>query len=365
MSTVRELHDEAMRLSQLALVARQKGDFEKAKELARQALKYEKDAADLIPEDKSSEPTRSILYQSSASLAFQFEDFNAARRLIAKGLSGYPPPKIQEKLSELLQKVDFEEHLQEKNMMLEDNDLQLSLDGKTVSSGLMPYSEFIRRIQAVNSIIDHSTQRLMHRPYQKAGRVSKEYKLFTQFISAPLQGSFAITFKLVVPKGQQMSLDVNATRLIDEILKGFELINMNNEEELKNLIKEEPYYVNFVSSSRVIAPDGNDIKLVGLSSKTKKVSLTRRSQEIQLLPEGLKEEVNIHKILSVEGILDYANSRKGDTIGLTAEDKKTYSISVKEGMEDLVRSYYKQFVKVTGTRVGRKIYLTDIEPVND
>jgi hypothetical protein len=68
MSTVRELHDKAMHLAQLALLARQQGKLEEAKDLARQACVLETKAADMIPEDEDSEPTRSILYQSAASL---------------------------------------------------------------------------------------------------------------------------------------------------------------------------------------------------------------------------------------------------------------------------------------------------------
>ena len=80
MKTVRELHDEAMRLANLAMVARHKQDWPQAEALARQSYEYELQAAELLAEGKESEPTRSILYRSSASLAYQFKDFATAQR---------------------------------------------------------------------------------------------------------------------------------------------------------------------------------------------------------------------------------------------------------------------------------------------
>jgi len=112
MKSVRELHDKAIELAQLALVARQSGDLSKAENLAYQAYEYEVQAADLVPEGKSSEPTRSILYRSAASLAYQCKEFQIAQRLIAKGLSGYPPPQIEQELKDLYEQINFEYHLQ-------------------------------------------------------------------------------------------------------------------------------------------------------------------------------------------------------------------------------------------------------------
>ena len=91
MTTVKELHDKAMRLAHLALVARHNQEWTQAEDLAREACKYETQAADLVPEGQASEPTRSILYRSAASLAYQSKDFRMAERLIIKGLLGYPP----------------------------------------------------------------------------------------------------------------------------------------------------------------------------------------------------------------------------------------------------------------------------------
>lgn len=101
MSNVRELHDRAMQLAHLAMIARHNQEWERAEALAREASAFETHAAELIPEDQASEPTRSILYRSAASLAYQCKEFSVAQRLIAKGLSGFPPPQVEQELKDL------------------------------------------------------------------------------------------------------------------------------------------------------------------------------------------------------------------------------------------------------------------------
>jgi len=102
MHTVRSLHDEAMELAQLALVARQTGDVERAAALAREAFGREAQAADRVPEGAASEPTRSILYRSAAWLALQANLPHEAVRLAEQGLAGSPPPEIAAELAEAL-----------------------------------------------------------------------------------------------------------------------------------------------------------------------------------------------------------------------------------------------------------------------
>jgi hypothetical protein len=105
MNTVRELHDQAMRLAQQALVARESGDLARAEVLARQALPLEIQAAERIAKVPANEPTRAILYRSAASLAYQCQDFAAAQRLVAEGLAGSPPPRVEQELKDLAEMI--------------------------------------------------------------------------------------------------------------------------------------------------------------------------------------------------------------------------------------------------------------------
>jgi hypothetical protein len=100
--TVRDLHRQAMDLAVPALMARQRGNSEEAVALARQALPLELAAAEKIAKTIESEPTRSILYLSAATLAYEAGDLPQAQRLIGEALSGYPSPKTEYDLLELL-----------------------------------------------------------------------------------------------------------------------------------------------------------------------------------------------------------------------------------------------------------------------
>jgi hypothetical protein len=115
MSKVQELHEQAMMLSDQAMVTRINGDKERAVALARQALEYESQAAALIPDENASEPTRSILY-CSASLAYDANELLEAQQLIVEGLSGYPSPHIKQALKSLSEKIHLE--LQQKVIKL-------------------------------------------------------------------------------------------------------------------------------------------------------------------------------------------------------------------------------------------------------
>ena len=101
MITVNDLHPKAMDLAEMAFWHRHKGEEERAKSLFVEALKLEKQAALLLPNTREAEPSRSILFRSAASLAYNAGDYEAADWLIANGLAGFPPPEIKEELKNL------------------------------------------------------------------------------------------------------------------------------------------------------------------------------------------------------------------------------------------------------------------------
>ncbi len=365
MNTVRELHANAMKLAQLAMVARHAGESDRAKELTFQAYEYEEKAAHLVPDNQESEPTRSILYRSAASLAHQSKRFRIAQRLVARGLSGYPPLQVERELKNLYEQINFEHHLELNGVVLSNEDVQLSLAGTAVGTGTILYNEFHKRIEQTNRLVTRTVQRLMGREYQKGGSVSKLYKPFIPALSVPRIGSFAITIKLV--HSEQLPLVPNAAQVIDEIMDGIELINDANEHRLEELIHDDPYYRNFVSLTRDMAPDGDRINLVGFTSNRKTVAFTRKRQEIKFKATVQQaEEITREnrKPIRIEGILDFASGRKNERLGLTADDGKQYDIQVEAGMDDLVTSYWRQKVAVVGSYDGDYIYPEDIEPLD-
>jgi len=340
MKTLRDFHEEAMKLAQMALIARQEGDKKRAEDLARKAYDFEIQAVKLITDDESSEPTRSILYQSCASLAYQFRDFVEAKRLILKGLSGNPPLQIEEKLSDLLKQVIFENNLYENQLKLEDDELEMSLEGDAVGPGLISYNEFINRLESIRSILDRSAQRILNRPYVRSGPIPREYQPFTTFLSVPKSGSFSITLKFVIPTLQTAPLFLKASNLIDDVLKGFEFINSGNEKGLREFINDEKYYVNFISLTRDMAPDGKKVKSISFNTNKKTVNLTRKRNEIEVsLPEIIEEKPKI-EIKTIEGILDHAFSREDEYIELTTNEGQHIKVKIREGMDDVVRRLF-------------------------
>jgi len=105
MNSVREYHNEAIRYAQLALAALHQGDKEEHQQFVRRAMIVETQAADLVPDEKSAEPTRSILHRSAASFAYQAGEYQEAERLVFKGLSGYPSPQVKQQLMEVQQMI--------------------------------------------------------------------------------------------------------------------------------------------------------------------------------------------------------------------------------------------------------------------
>jgi len=73
MMQVNVLHQEAMNLAELAQVAKLRGEIEQSNHLLRQAFTQESSAAALIANHWESEPTRSVLHRSAASLAIEWQ----------------------------------------------------------------------------------------------------------------------------------------------------------------------------------------------------------------------------------------------------------------------------------------------------
>lgn len=371
MSSVRELHDQAIGFGHLAIAARETGDFEGAIELARRAFELESSAASLVPDGRQSEPTRSILYRSAASFAFQCRDFAEASRMVGLGLSGYPPQKIQKDLLFLLDQIKFSSYLQEQGELLESGELLLSMYGNAVGHGIVTYKEFKDRIELTFKLVNKTIQRLMGRSYQIGGRIAQEYKVFEQAIAVPMaQNSFAMMIKLIRREDtHQTNLFVqDAQQVINEIIHGAELLDSNQEVELREHIADEKYYSNFVYLVRQIAPDGDKISRVILSSTNLSASLTRKRGEIE--PADTEDKATVkYDPIDVVGILKYADAgfrKDGEqTVGVEISDSEKKYIKPGAGIDDLVEQYWQRRVRIIGRTDGENIFPTDIIPIGD
>jgi len=81
-----ELHEQAMQLADDAFLAKIRKQDDQAISLLQKATSLEMEAANALPNVPESEPSRSILYRSAASLAYDAKDYKLADRLIASGI---------------------------------------------------------------------------------------------------------------------------------------------------------------------------------------------------------------------------------------------------------------------------------------
>jgi hypothetical protein len=98
MSTRNDVRHQALELAEQAFIARRRYDQNSARSLARRAYLLGKQAS-------QTEPTRSVLHRSAATLALDCGEHREAERLVAAALSGSRPEPIANELAELLDAV--------------------------------------------------------------------------------------------------------------------------------------------------------------------------------------------------------------------------------------------------------------------
>ena len=203
MSTVDKLHHRAMDLADKAFRSRRRGDQGRAKELFIEALALERQAALLLPPLEENEPSRSILFRSAASLAFNGADYKAADRLVAHGLSGFPPAEIEEELRNLYEEINFMRHLSIKGMELQNEQWLFTLAGNAVGYGKAAVDLLLPRVETLAKAFYRTVERLLKRPYRTTGSVSKDIKdQYGLFATALAPGSFAVSFQIGSPDPQ-------------------------------------------------------------------------------------------------------------------------------------------------------------------
>lgn len=374
MSAVRDLHQQAMTLAQEALIARETGDKTRAAQLAARAFPLEQQAAHLIANSPASEPTRSILYRSAATLAYQAGDYATAQRLVAEGLAGYPAPRTEQELKDLFEQINLASHLQTRDTTLTASQMQLALTGNEVGSGQIAYSAFNDRLGALVTMIDRTMRRLMGESYQRGGQGFHQSRPFVPLISSPRLGSFAVTVEVAQKTNRPMTFLTTGDAVIDQVINGIQLVEDQQLDELSRQIPDESYLVNFVSLAQQLAPDGERVKMVGLTSARSQVSFTvpRSTVANPNVAETVSQngDASPNGLHTYTGVLDEATSRKQERVGLTipgegGQPDTSMSLRVKEGMDDIVRSYFNRQVEVTVEHRGRSRILLDITDIEE
>jgi len=379
MKSIEKLHAEAMNLAEEAFILQRRGAIDEADGLFKNALLLEQQAAGQLPLKEESEPSRSILYRSAASLAFNAKEYDLSERLIAMGLSGFPPEDIKEELKILYEDVNFLRHLKTKGIILDRNQWLMTLVGNAVKYGGTSADFLMSRVEKISSLFYRTVERMLKKPYRASGGVDNEIKQkFGLFINAFSPSSFAVSFQVGTPD-PQMDLpgfedesSIKPDAVVDEIMECFEIFEKGESNSLKEKILDEDYYENFVGLAKKIAPDGQNINMVGFTSirngADKPVAL-RKSRKI------LKKEYNLEvariadeskRFFSYSGILMRANTPlkgKYGTVRLVernTNDKFDIKVPISI-MKDVVQPYYEESVIIQGYEQDNTFYLEEID----
>jgi len=105
MNKASKFHQQAMALAEQGDLARRQKAHAQAKELFQKAFDLERQAAVCYVDQIDTEPTRSVLLRSAASLALNCGEFREAEKMIGAALSGDPPEEICQELREALIQV--------------------------------------------------------------------------------------------------------------------------------------------------------------------------------------------------------------------------------------------------------------------
>jgi hypothetical protein len=373
---IKLLHRKAMEESDLAILARMKGDDQASAAHTMTAYELEAKAALALFDQRAAEPARSVLLRSAATLARDCGLFVEAEKLIYKALSGEPPSEIATELEDLLEQVSFDRHLELRGIKLGEEEMQMALTGKSVGSGMAPTGIFVERVHSTEVLLFRTAERTAKRPYRDKGR--KDAKLaenFELFMSAPRAACFAVTFRV---GGAQQPLPGlwNGEEIIDEMLECLKLFSQGKDAQLKQRIPEDAYFNNFVGLARSIQPDGQKVNMVGFTTvrrgKTKKIAMRKSSSnQLNLGPQSIvpyqgdkwfgdAEVVHLRGELLVANATKKSGNQSGE-IQIVTSDKKKVKVIVPPGMmSDIVKPLWESEVEMTGTRKGNKIQLMQI-----
>jgi hypothetical protein len=366
---INDLHDRAMEFAGNAFYADVRGDYATAANAFQQAYELERRAALLLVDYPSAEPSRSVLLRSAASLALDCQQFREAERLVAIALAGDPPDEICEELRDVLEMAYFRRHLSLRGIELDSGELQVALTGQAVGCGIAESGEFLRRAEVMEKVLIRTVERLHGLPFRESGSPSKKtMEGFEIFWSTPRAASFAVSIRLGRPMNCQQLLPGFACPkdVLDDFLGCVRDFDADSVDALRKRITDESYFNNFVALARKLAPDGERISSVGFTSirrnQREEVALTHRARtEVH----GNHEPTSTVEVVGTVRSADERSTRRHPAFGVEDDQGKTQNVVVQPGiLQDIVRPFWGERVRVLAGRKQRRLELIDIQPAN-
>ena len=369
------LHEQAMDWADKARSARRTGDIVAHDGFLEKAFELEKKAALLIQSEES-EPTRSVLHRSAASLAFKCKMYREAEWLVSRALLGNPPGEIMGELRRLNRKVLLELRLEDKNVSVSDQEFTMNLDGNQIIDGLAPVDLITHRITKLKKIFWNTIRQTNGMAFGSSAQLKNQK--YTLWVSAWEPSSIDVVLRLGVSGQMSLSNMGGFDSIFHRVMTNFELLNHGDYGPLQNQIGDNEYYCNFVALAKEIAPDGDDVVTVNLGAvvdgQQREVDFRRQQQELTGIPlPDLLQSSNglraIDEYLTLRGELQFADGRtehkqvKLDDIN----SGKPWTILVPEAlMKDVVQPHFGEQVEIIGKRMAKKktlpttLYLTEI-----
>ena len=335
------------------------GNDVEASVLNRQAFELERNAAQLLLQSFDVEPTRSVLYRSAATLALECGEYVEARRLAHQGLAGNPPQEIFDEIHEILEEEEFQRHLSTRGVTLHPEEFQMSFAGPAITAGFALAAAVMSRLENLRSLILRTAERISGVPYRTRGRAQRPLEFF---VGVPRAGSFALSVHIGEPEQLNLPGIGKAGAVVQELFDCFDLFESDSRTPLRDRIRDDAYYTNFVALARKIGPDGNAVRWVGLTSVR---GSEKRYVELKPVPRNLpvrpRHEVDeVTEEITVQGVLRYADAtRATETVRLLDSDGNLHKIRIPLGVDDVVKPYWLEEVVVTGFRDNQGYIVLD------
>ena len=369
------VHEQAMDWADKARTARRERDEDAYIVYLQRAFELEKQAALLIQSDES-EPTRSVLHRSAASLAYKCKMYREAEWLVSRALAGNPPEEIMGELRRLNRKVLLELRLEDKKVSVSDQEFSLNLDGNQIIEGLAPVDLITHRITKLKKIFWHTIRQTNGMTFRSSAQLKNQK--YTLWVSAWEPSSIDVILRLGVSGQMSLSNMGGFDSIFHRVMTNFELLNHGDYGPLQSQIGDNEYYCNFVALAKEIAPDGDDVVTVNLGAvvegKQREVDFRRQQRQFGEipLPTLLKSHNGLYatdETRTVRGKLQYADSMdEHKVVKLRDIDSDTtWKIIVPDAyMKDVVQPHFDEDVEIVGKRMARKnmlpttLYFTDI-----
>lgn len=368
MSSVKECHDLAMEFTDLAIRNRARGNPERALAYFEQALGFELAAIDAL--EASEGLAWSILHRSAGTLALDCRQFRKAEQITTRALAGEPHPTIAEELRDLLEQIYFQRHLDLKGVALQDDELQLSLSGQEVGTGLVQYNEIYGRVDNTSKLLYRTAERKFGRDFREGGQPAREIREnYQTLVSVPRTGSFAVTLRFGSQTQPTLPGMFDTAAVMDEFMDLISLVNGSHIDQIQDSISDPAYLRNFFGLAKKLAPDGERVRQVGFTAirggVERSVELTTPAAELASPPVPVQSD-SPGEPITIRGVLRYADATRGagNQIRIIDEaNRKTHRVQVPTGMmNDIVRPMWDSVVIVTGWQDGNVIELHDIQP---